>query len=214
MKRRVNAVFIVFLVAAITVASSLRTYDEDVDEEENLDFRSPAAEALTNRLRMSFVQCIVDQCMSGETSDQSDYVTCIQEQCPVFSHRWRASSAGSATSAAAAEPRGRKKRWQYTDMLQLCIRTNCYGQRGVSYYNCVYRRCITPQQPPYLWARDWLYFTIQSSTLHLQLAVSVTPTLGCARSHLLSVPRFTSQNAVHTKPRSLNNVYSTSCESH
>lgn len=111
---------------------------------DSFDFRRPAAEVQTNRNRMAFVQCIVDQCLSDETSDQSDYVTCIQRQCPVSSHRWRASSAGSA-----AEP-SRHKRWQYTDMLQLCIRTNCYGQRGVSYYNCVYKRCITPQTPPYL----------------------------------------------------------------
>lgn len=37
------------------------------------------------------------------------------------------------------------KKWQYADMLQLCIRGNCHGQRGAAFYNCAYANCVVPK---------------------------------------------------------------------
>ena len=38
------------------------------------------------------------------------------------------------------------KRWQYTDPLQVCIAQNCPGQRGATFYQCVFKQCI--MKPP------------------------------------------------------------------
>ena len=36
----------------------------------------------------------------------------------------------------------RNKRWQYSDLLQVCINANCEGQRGPNYYQCVVNQCV------------------------------------------------------------------------
>ena len=35
------------------------------------------------------------------------------------------------------------KRWQYPDPLQHCVQTHCQDERGVDFYTCVYKRCIS-----------------------------------------------------------------------
>ena len=35
------------------------------------------------------------------------------------------------------------KRWQYPDPLQHCIQTYCQEHRGVGFYTCVYKSCIS-----------------------------------------------------------------------
>jgi len=37
----------------------------------------------------------------------------------------------------------RDKRWQYSDAVQLCIRSRCHDRWGVQFYHCAFERCVS-----------------------------------------------------------------------
>lgn len=117
----------------------------------SLDLHHSRPETSSTRTKALRLRCIVQRCLQqrddDDDDDDNDYLSCFRDQCSPSATATDLRRSGSSPFSVDS---GRDKRWQYTDMLQLCIRTSCHGQRGVSYYNCVYRKCITPQQPPYI----------------------------------------------------------------
>jgi len=73
----------------------------------------------------------------GPVRDQSDADLENSENQKRIKGMERDGAAGDDVPAVLLE-----KRWQYSDLLQLCIRSNCARLWGLPFYNCVYDKCV------------------------------------------------------------------------
>lgn len=95
------------------------------------------------------LECLL-QC-KRESGTKTDHAMCIYSIC--IDHplprttlketaQWNLPVFTQTTSLLQTETE-RPKRWTYSDPLQVCSNRNCQGLKGVTFFQCVYKKCVS-----------------------------------------------------------------------